>query len=83
MMAAYTRRAQTVLTDEQFEELMRLAAETAKPVSVLIREAVETVYFASIEKQRRLAALEELLSLEAPVDDWEQMEDEIILGATE
>lgn len=82
-MAEYTQRVQTVLTDKQFAELTRLSAESAKPVSVLIREAVELVYLDSIEKQRRLEALADLLSLEAPVADWEQMEAEIINGAIE
>jgi predicted DNA-binding protein len=81
MMGEYTQRVQTVLTDKQYAELTRLSADLAKPVSVLIREAVEIVYLDSIEKKRRLKALEELLSLEAPVADWEQMEAEIINGA--
>jgi predicted DNA-binding protein len=81
MMGEYTQRVQTVLTDKQYAELTRLSADLAKPVSVLIREAVEIVYLDSIEKKRRLEALEELLSLEAPVADWEQMEAEIINGA--
>jgi len=80
-MGEYTQRVQTVLTDKQYAELTRLSADLAKPVSVLIREAVEIVYLDSIEKKRRLKALEELLSLEAPVADWEQMEAEIINGA--
>jgi hypothetical protein len=80
-MTAYTRRVQTVLTDQQFEELFQLALETSKPVSVLVREAVETAYFVPKQRQQRLKALERLLALNAPVADWEQMEEEIIQGA--
>lgn len=82
-MALYTQRVQTVLSDEQFQLLSQTAAETGKPLSVLIREAVEKTYFAPQEEEQRLAALRELLSLNAPVADWEQMEAEIIRGATE
>jgi|GEM_PF-5417396 predicted transcriptional regulator len=44
-MAAYTRRVQAVLSDDQYETLSRLAGERHTPVSVLVRDAIETVYF--------------------------------------
>lgn len=81
-MAVYTRRVQAVLSEEQYEILSRLSEETEKPLSVLIREAVEKVYVEQAEQEQRRAALQRLLSLEAPVADWEQMEEEIIQGAT-
>lgn len=80
-MTRYTKRVQAVLSEEQYEALSRLARESGKPVSLLIREAVEGVYFEAAERERRRAALAELLALEAPVADWEQMEEEIIQGA--
>lgn len=80
-MAIYTKRVQTLLTDEEFEELRRLSAKASKPISILIREAVEQVYFEPATLGRRRAALQELLSLESPVSSWEEMEREIIQGA--
>ncbi len=80
-MAVYTRRVQAVLTEEQYKTLSHLSAELGKPLSVLIREAVEKMYFQQAERKRRREALQRLLSLEAPVADWEQMEEEIIRGA--
>ena len=80
-MAVYTHRVQTVLSDEQFRLLNETSAKTGKPLSVLIREAIERMYFAPQEEQLRLEALHELLSLNAPVADWEQMEAELIRGA--
>jgi hypothetical protein len=68
-MALYTRRVQTVLTEEQFQALNRLSDERHKPIGVLIREAVEIVYIQEAERQRRRAALNTLLSLNAPVVD--------------
>jgi predicted DNA-binding protein len=82
-MAVYTKRVQTVLTEVQYEALTQLADETGKPVSVLIREAVEDTYLAEVERRRRRVALEKLLALDAPVADWDQMEDEILEGAVE
>ena len=81
-MAVYTRRVQAVLSKDQYETLYRIAEEEHKPVSVLIREAVEKVYLEQADRTRRRAALQRLLSLGAPTADWEQMEDEIIRGAT-
>jgi predicted DNA-binding protein len=80
-MAIYTQRVQAVLSEEQYEALSRLSEEQGKPLSVLIREAVEKVYLEEMDRARRRAALERLLSLEAPIADWEQMEEEIIRGA--
>jgi hypothetical protein len=70
-----------VLSEKQFARLARLADEQAKPVSVLIREAVERTYFEQAQHEQRRTALATLLSLDAPTSDWEQMEEEIIRGA--
>ncbi len=82
-MGTYVRRVQTVLTEDAFQNLSRLAAETHKPLSVLIREAVEEAYFQQAVLARRQRALKSLLSLNAPVSDWPEMEEQIIRGALE
>jgi hypothetical protein len=81
-MAEYTKRVQAVLTEEQFSALSKLSAGSGKPISVLIREAVEQVYLAGTSRERRQAALARLVSLDAPVSEWDQMEEEITRGAT-
>ncbi len=80
-MAKYTKRIQAVLTGAQYETLTQLAQASGKPISVLIREAVDIVYIADATRQRRQKALAKLLSLNAPTADWPQMESEIIEGA--
>ena len=80
MMAVYTERVQTVLTQEQYEQLTQLAQQQQKPVSVLIREAIEQAYFVEIKRLRKQQALDRILALDAPVDDWSHMEDEIEQG---
>ena len=80
-MSHYTARVQTVLTPEQYTLLACLAKEQAKPLSVLVCEAIEKVYFEEADRQSRRQALQELLTLNAPVADWEQMEQEIVEGA--
>jgi len=82
-MGIYVRRVQTLLTEEEYQDLSRLSAERQKPLSVLIREAVEKVYFEQLMRERRQSALKSLLALQAPVSDWPEMEEEIIRGAIE
>ncbi len=82
-MGAYTKRVQTVLTEEQYQDLSRLSSERHKPLSVLIREAIEEVCLEEASRERRETALRSLLALNAPVSDWPDMEEEIIKGATE
>ena len=69
------------MTEKQYDTISRLSEEMGKPLSVLIREAVEKVYIEQAEQERRRAALQRLLSLEAPTADWEHMEEEIIRGS--
>ena len=76
-MATFTERVQTVLTKAQYERMVALAEQENKPISVLIREAVEEQYLAPVEAQRRRQALRNILALDAPVADWPQMEAEI------
>lgn len=82
-MSLYTQRVQTVLSDEQYHLLSRTAAETGKAIRVLIREAIEQIYFVPKAEEARLEALQELLSLNAPVADWEQMKAQIVRGVAQ
>jgi predicted transcriptional regulator len=79
-MSVYTRRLQTVLTEEQFKALSIIAAEADKPISVLIREAIEKTYFEPTRRDRRRAALKRLISMNTPTGEWEQIEAEIMRG---
>lgn len=77
-MATYTVRVQTMLTEDQHNVLVECAQRAQKPVGVLVREAVQKVYLQQAERQRRQEALNRMLTLNAPVGTWEEMEDEII-----
>ena len=82
-MGTYIKRVQTVLTQDQFRKLTQLSETTGKPLSLLIREAIEKVYFEQAQHEQRQQALETLLALNAPVDEWVVMEEQIIHGAIE
>ncbi len=76
-----TRRVQTVLTSEQYDLLLQIAKKKHKPVSALVREALEAGCLKEELCTQRQRALKGLLSLKAPVADWEKMESEILEGA--
>lgn len=80
-MAQYTRRVQAVLTQDQYETLVELSENSGKPLSALIREAIQEVYLKPQDRARRQDSLDRLLSLQAPVGDWEEIEQEITRGA--
>jgi len=77
-----TKRVQTVLTKEQYELLLQVAKKKKKTVSSLVRQAVEVECLQEELHATRQHALKNLLSLDAPVNDWEKMEGEIVKGAT-
>jgi len=75
-----TKRVQTVLTKEQYELLLQVAKKEKKTVSALVRQAVEAECLEEELRMTRQHALKNLLSLDAPVSDWEKMEGEIVNG---
>ncbi len=79
-MHMFTERTQVLLSPEQRRRLERRAVEERRSVGSLIRDAVDA-YTGSSGRTRQEAA-ESLLSIDAPVTDWEEMKAEIIRGAT-
>lgn len=79
-MVVRSRRAQALLTPDEYELLEEHAAATGKSVSQLIRETVERHLIAELQKERRLRALERLFSQNLPVEDWPEMKRQIIEG---
>lgn len=77
-----TKRMQTVVSDEEWAVLQRTAQRQKRTVSDLIRDAIRTTILAEAARQDRREALHDLLSLNAPVTDWAQMEEESIKGLT-
>jgi hypothetical protein len=76
-MARYTRRAQVLLTEDQYRSLQTLAEAKDKPVGTLLREAAVEVYFREQKRGQKARAARVLLSLPAtdvPEDyqEWER-----------
>ena len=79
-MRMLSERTQVLLTPAQRQRLERLAEERRVSIGSLIREAIDHYTDGADRSPGEAMAL--LFSLEAPVDDWEQMKDDILRGAT-
>lgn len=77
-MTTYSERTQVLLTPEQRARVERIAAQRGISVGAVIREAIDAQ--TAPRRRSREEALRSLLAQEAPVDDWEVMEEEIIRG---
>ena len=76
----YTERTQVLLTTEQRRRLERRAAQERRSVGAVIRDAVDA--YTGSPTRTRTEAADSLLSIDAPVADWEQMKAEISRGAS-
>jgi len=79
-MPTYSRKAQVLFTEEQFNELQAIANKEHKKISALIREAVEETYLKKERSRQVRNAADKLLCLaeKNPVDipfnheEWEE-----------
>lgn len=79
-MRMFSERTQVLLSKRQLAELKRRAKREKKSVGAVIRDAVDS-YTGSPTDDERQAALERLFAINAPVDDWPIMKQQIIKGA--
>jgi predicted DNA-binding protein len=75
-MRMFSERTQVLLSPEQLARLKRIAKREGRSVGSVIRDAVDS--FVGAEPDRRQQALERLLVLNAPVDDWDVMKAQIL-----
>ena len=72
----FSERTQVLLSPEQLARLKRIAARDGRSVGSVIREAVDTFVEAAPDSRER--ALRSIMSMNAPVDDWEVMKEQIL-----
>jgi hypothetical protein len=75
----YSERTQVLLSPAQLQRLKRVAARERRSVGSVIRDAVDAYTASDMDARER--AFQRLISLRAPVADWEQMKAEILRGA--
>ncbi len=72
----FSERTQVLLSPAQVEKLKRIAARDGRSVGAVIRDAVDTYIDPGTDSRRR--AFERMLTMHAPVDDWEVMKAQIM-----
>jgi hypothetical protein len=72
----FTERTQVLLSPEQLARLKRLAARDGRSVGSVIRDAVDS--FVESPPDSRERAFRSIISMNAPVDDWEVMKEQIL-----
>ncbi|MCY4604161.1 MAG: hypothetical protein OXE49_08000 [Gemmatimonadetes bacterium] len=79
-MPQLTRRVEVLFSEEMAVYLKEVAERERASVGTLIRKAVQEKYNIT-SNDDKLAAVERLYALEAPVGEWALMEREITAGA--
>ena len=74
-MCMYSERTQVLLSPQQLARLKRIAAGKGQSVGAVIRDAVDA--FVGSAPASRKRAIGSILSMEAPVDDWVVMKEQI------
>lgn len=77
-MCMYSERTQVLLTPAQRLRLEQIAKERQVSVGSLIREAVDAL--TAVRSRPPRQALDDLLKLGAPVNEWPAMKEEILRG---
>jgi hypothetical protein len=72
----FSQRTQVLLSPQQVEKLKRIAARDGSSVGAVIRDAIDSYIDPGAGARRR--AIDSMLSMNAPVDDWEVMKAEIM-----
>jgi hypothetical protein len=75
-MCMFSQRTQVLLSPAQVEKLKRIATREGRSVGAVIRDAVDSYIDPGIDSRRR--AVQEMLKMNAPVDDWDVMKAQIL-----
>lgn len=75
-MCMFSERTQVLLSPEQLARLKRIAAQEGRSVGAVIRDAIDTFVVAAPDSRDR--ALRSIMSMNAPVEDWEVMKAQIL-----
>lgn len=75
-MCMFSERTQVLLSPEQVSRLKRIAVREGRSVGAVIRDAVDS--YVDPGGDSRHDAILTLLAMNAPVDDWDVMKDQIL-----
>ena len=72
----FSERTQVLLSPRQVDKLKRIAARQGSSVGAVIRDAIDGYIDPGSDARRR--AFQDMLTMNAPVDDWDVMKAEIL-----
>ena len=72
----FSERTQVLLSPEQAARLKRIAIREGRSVGAVIRDAVDS--YVDPGSDSRHEAIQALMKMSAPVDDWEVMKAQIL-----
>lgn len=72
----FSERTQVLLSPVQVDKLKRIAARDGTSVGAVIRNAIDSYVDPGANSRQR--AIDSMLSMNAPVDDWDVMKAEIM-----
>ena len=72
----FSERTQVLLSPDQVAKLKRIATREGRSVGAVIRDAVDSYVEPADDVRRR--AVESIIAMNAPVDDWEVMKAQIL-----
>lgn len=75
-MCMFSERTQVLLSPEQAARLKRIAVREGRSVGAVIRDAVDS--YVDPGSDSRHEAIQALMKMSAPVDDWEVMKAQIL-----
>lgn len=72
----FSERTQVLLSPAQIQKLKRIAGREGRSVGAVIRDAIDT--YTDPDGDARRQAIDDILSMNAPVDDWDVMKAQIL-----
>jgi hypothetical protein len=72
----FSERTQVLLSPRQVEKIKRIATREGSSVGAVIRDAIDRYVDPGADARER--AIDSMLSMNAPVDDWDVMKAEIL-----
>ncbi len=80
-MSDLAKRLELRLDEKRFKVLQEEAKRTQTSIAELVRRAIDKCYQPkNLRVKRKIQAVKEMGKINAPVSDWQEMEDEIIKG---
>lgn len=70
----YSKKAQVLLTAEEFAVLQQVARRQKKKLGAVLRDAFDRLYVQRHREERIAAACAQLLNIKAPTTDWDAFE---------